>query len=258
MKKSKTLRQLLINLELSDCGGNKGHMKKVIQELNIDTSHFLGQSANKGKSPTNKRTREEFLTEVLIKNGVRKCNQDIKKKLIEYNIKQDICEVCGQVPLWNNKKLILQLDHIDGDNTNNEIVNLRIICPNCHTQTKTYAGRKTTKNNINKKGHHKVNKKLKEQIIKNKIIEKENKIKLKKLEKEKKIKKRLKKLKKNNKKLKQLEKERIINEKLEILNKIDITKLGWIQKAAVKWKVSHTAVRKWVKKYYPDLECYKR
>ena len=40
------------------------------------------------------------------------------------------------------EKLVLQLDHIDGDNTNNNLDNLRILCPNCHSQTHNYAGRK--------------------------------------------------------------------------------------------------------------------
>jgi Zn finger protein HypA/HybF involved in hydrogenase expression len=47
------------------------------------------------------------------------------------------CEVCG-ISEWNNKNLVLELDHINGLHTNNELDNLRIICPNCHSQTDTY------------------------------------------------------------------------------------------------------------------------
>lgn len=50
----------------------------------------------------------------------------------------NICSICGQIPLWNNKKLVLQLDHIDGNSDNNFPYNIRLLCPNCHTQTETF------------------------------------------------------------------------------------------------------------------------
>ena len=50
----------------------------------------------------------------------------------------DKCFECGQENTWQNKKLVLQLDHIDGDSDNNLISNLRLLCPNCHSQTETY------------------------------------------------------------------------------------------------------------------------
>ena len=50
------------------------------------------------------------------------------------------CEVCG-ISEWNNQPITLQVDHIDGDASNNIVNNLRLICPNCHSQTKTFGGR---------------------------------------------------------------------------------------------------------------------
>jgi Zn finger protein HypA/HybF involved in hydrogenase expression len=48
------------------------------------------------------------------------------------------CVECGQKSTWNNKPLVLQLDHIDGNSDNNKLENLRLLCPNCHSQTGTF------------------------------------------------------------------------------------------------------------------------
>lgn len=65
----------------------------------------------------------------------------LKKRLINEGIKDEVCEECGQGILWNNKKLVLQLDHKDGNSRNHKLENLKLLCPNCHSQTNTFAGR---------------------------------------------------------------------------------------------------------------------
>lgn len=56
-------------------------------------------------------------------------------------LKEDKCEHCGQLPIWNAKPLVIQVHHKDGDETNNAVENLDFACPNCHSQTDGYAGR---------------------------------------------------------------------------------------------------------------------
>ena len=50
------------------------------------------------------------------------------------------CAVC-LISEWNSKPITLQVDHINGLATNNNIENLRLICPNCHSQSSTFGGR---------------------------------------------------------------------------------------------------------------------
>lgn len=64
----------------------------------------------------------------------------LRLRLISEGIKNEECEICG-IKNWNGKKLSFELDHIDGDRTNHKLENLRIICPNCHSQTETYRGK---------------------------------------------------------------------------------------------------------------------
>ena len=62
------------------------------------------------------------------------------------------CEVCG-ISEHNGKHIKLECDHIDGDHSNNKIENLRLICPNCHSQTDTYKN----KNKGNGRAYRKTN-----------------------------------------------------------------------------------------------------
>lgn len=53
------------------------------------------------------------------------------------------CEIC-HIENWNNKSLMLQMDHIDGNADNNDLSNLQLLCPNCHSQTETWGGHNTS------------------------------------------------------------------------------------------------------------------
>lgn len=88
------------------------------------------------------------LEEILVKDS--KVTQKVLRGYIErYNVIPYQCELCGCDGHWQNGEISLELDHIDGDNTNNEISNLHYLCPNCHALTKTYRGRnKKSQSNV--------------------------------------------------------------------------------------------------------------
>jgi len=64
----------------------------------------------------------------------------LKQRLYKAGLKENVCDICG-IDSWIGAQLNCELDHIDGDRTNHKFVNLRIICPNCHSQTKTFRAR---------------------------------------------------------------------------------------------------------------------
>jgi 5-methylcytosine-specific restriction endonuclease McrA len=65
-----------------------------------------------------------------------KSRREILKKHKPY-----VCEGCSNAGTWQGANLRLQVDHIDGNSSNNTIENLRFLCPNCHSQTSTFTGR---------------------------------------------------------------------------------------------------------------------
>jgi Zn finger protein HypA/HybF involved in hydrogenase expression len=69
--------------------------------------------------------------------------------LLKYELIEPMCSKCGNTGTWNGNPLVLQLDHIDGNSRNNLTNNLRLLCPNCHSQTKTYCRSSNSNNRAN-------------------------------------------------------------------------------------------------------------
>ena len=145
VKQSISMRGVLRKLGLKTSGGNNSFIKKKIINYEISINHFLGQGHMKGKVPKNKRTKVEFIKDILKKEGKVGQSHKIKLKLYKFNLKEEKCEICNLENQWNGELISLHLDHINGINNDNRIENLRILCPNCHSQTKTYAGKKLRK-----------------------------------------------------------------------------------------------------------------
>ena len=109
-------------------------LKRRIAELDCDISHF-------GKKEKTQSPQARYsLDEILIENSTYANISRLKERLVREGRLEYKCQNCG-IKEWQSKPLSLHLDHINGKNNDHRIENLRFLCPNCHSQTDTYAGR---------------------------------------------------------------------------------------------------------------------
>jgi hypothetical protein len=113
-------------------------LKRRCKKESIDVSHIRGQSWRKGTKGNNVRRP---LSDILVKNSTYKARQTLRRRLVDAGLLKDECAKCGIGPEWQNELLVLQLDHINGSCDDNRLKNLRLLCPNCHSQTDTYCGK---------------------------------------------------------------------------------------------------------------------
>ncbi|MFJ8348950.1 HNH endonuclease [Streptomyces sp. NPDC094153] len=123
-------------LGLAPRGGNYVTVKRYIQVLGLDTSHWLGQSwvGKRGTPPTLRP-----LASILVQNSDYATSW-LRKRLIDAGLKEHRCEEC-RLTEWQGKPIPLEVDHLNGIANDHRIDNLRLLCPNCHALTPTWRGR---------------------------------------------------------------------------------------------------------------------
>jgi len=127
VKSSYSIAEVLRKLNLAQAGGNYLTVKIKISKLNLDTSHFKGHAWNKGKFTVPLKSKRN--------------HTHIKKHLI--SVLGHKCQSCS-LETWLKDPIPLELEHVDGNSLNNDLSNLKLLCPNCHAKTITYRRRKSS------------------------------------------------------------------------------------------------------------------
>lgn len=122
-------------------GDNYKTFHKYVKEYNLDISHFTGKRTN-----LNNRLQKfrELSVKDYINNNTIVRGSTLIKKLVNEGIKEYRCECCGNAE-WIGNEIPLELHHINGNNTDNRVENLKLLCPNCHALTDNYRGKKNKK-----------------------------------------------------------------------------------------------------------------
>ena len=132
VKDSINFTEVLEKLNIPRQGNNSSTLRKILDLNNIDYSHFTGRARS---YVTNYVHANEFLN-----NTKTIKSSKLKIKLLKENLLENKCAICG-ISNWLDKPITLQLHHIDGNPTNNNLNNLQLLCPNCHSQTENYCGK---------------------------------------------------------------------------------------------------------------------
>ena len=133
VQESNSYSDCLRALGLGTRGGSSTDiLKRRIAELNCSTEHFGKQLQS--------ATAKYSLEEILVENSSYANISRLKQRLVNEGKMEYKCQKCG-ISEWLGNPLTLQLDHINGVNNDHRLTNLRFLCPNCHSQTDTYAGK---------------------------------------------------------------------------------------------------------------------
>lgn len=108
--------------------------------------------ANKGNEPWSKGLtlgsnpeRNKAISAALLDNSYQRYTQGLltERSVLRRHLTDERgyrCELCG-ISEWNDQPITLQVDHVSGDASDNRPQNLRLLCPNCHSQTGTFGSK---------------------------------------------------------------------------------------------------------------------
>ena len=156
---SNSYADVLRAIGLSDHGGNRNTLRKVINDYNLDLTKINNNRSQQNLAQISRvQNKARPIEELLTENSPYK-SSSLLKRLVKEGYKTLQCERCGVVD-WMGEELSFHLHHKNGVHSDNTLSNLEVLCPNCHSQTENFAGKgqckipKLTKEQEKKKAYY--------------------------------------------------------------------------------------------------------
>ncbi|MFG2829723.1 HNH endonuclease [Streptomyces sp. NPDC048434] len=133
---SPSIAAALRHLERPDDSRSRALFRQWVSDYGIDTSQFLGQAHMRGKRGTTPVRSPE---QILVKHcGERRTRTVMLRRALRQIGVPERCTECGTGSVWRGNPMTLEVDHINGDWSDDRLENLRLLCPNCHAVTDTW------------------------------------------------------------------------------------------------------------------------
>ncbi|MFD6332682.1 HNH endonuclease [Streptomyces niveus] len=136
VSRSRSVAEALRRIGRPDNSRQRAALRSWVTADGLCTSHFLGQAHQRGRpSPTPARRPEDILVKHSGKTRTRTVR--LRRALLDIGVEMRYSE-CGTGPEWNGQPMTLEIDHVNGDRSDDRSENLRLLCPNCHAVTTTW------------------------------------------------------------------------------------------------------------------------
>jgi len=144
------------------CANSRVFSETAIEKKRVKSLEFWSQFDEQGRKDHNKEkmlkydfvAHQKKVQETNLKTSWNRPYESMHHSALRKRIlheRNNTCEECGCKGEYNGKPLSLELEHVDGNSKNNKIENLKILCPNCHSQTPTFRGRNVRLRNLAKR-----------------------------------------------------------------------------------------------------------